>query len=95
MGLIKVSGEEKVILIGHDWGGLVAWRVARSYPNLIRNLIVIDALHDSVMGKHIRQNPMQLLKSWYIIFFQVRWIPERLIRLFDWEILIKVLRSSS
>jgi epoxide hydrolase 4 len=95
IGLIKASDEEKVILIGHDWGGIVAWRVARSYPNLIHKLIVINAPNDTIMGNHLMRCPQQLLKSWYMFFFQLRWLPERVVQINNWGILTKVLRGSS
>jgi len=94
-GLIKASGKEKVILVGHDWGGIVAWRVAREYPELLHKLIVLNAPHEIAMSKQPFQHPSQILKSSYIAFFQLRGIPERLFGMFDWEVVKKALVSSS
>ena len=94
-GLIKASGKEKVILIGHDWGGIVAWRVAREYPELLHKLIVLNAPHEMAMSKQLFQHPLQILKSSYIAFFQIRGVPERLFGMFDWKIMKKALVSSS
>ncbi|WP_313468327.1 alpha/beta hydrolase [Carnobacterium sp.] len=94
-GLIKASGKEKVILVGHDWGGIVAWRVARMYPDLLQKLVILNAPHEAAMNRQILQHPMQILKSSYILFFQLRGIPERLFELSDWKIAVKALRHSS
>ncbi|MDZ7836132.1 MAG: alpha/beta hydrolase [Alkalibacterium sp.] len=61
-GLINVSNNEKVNLVGHDWGGIVAWHVARKHPELIRKLVVINAPHDRAMIDHVRGHPAQLFR---------------------------------
>ena len=94
-GLIKASGKEKVILVGHDWGGIVAWRVAREHPDLLHKLIILNAPHEVAMGKQIVQHPLQLLKSSYIGFFQLRGIPEKLFGMANWKACEKALVSSS
>lgn len=94
-GLIKASGKEKAILVGHDWGGIVAWRVARVYPELLQKLVILNAPHEAAMTRQISQHPVQILKSSYILFFQLREIPERLFRLSDWNFAVKVLKNSS
>lgn len=94
-GLIKASGKEKVYLVGHDWGGIVAWRVAREYPDLLHKLIILNAPHEQAMAKQILQHPLQILKSSYIGFFQLRGVPERLFSVSDWEPAIKALKATS
>lgn len=94
-GLIKVSGKEKVILVGHDWGGIVAWRVAREYPELLHKLIILNAPHELAMSKQLLQHPLQILKSSYIAFFQLRGIPEKIFSMSNWKAVEKALVSSS
>ena len=72
VGLIKQTGKEKVFLVGHDWGGLVAWKVVKEYPELINKLVILNAPHLSAMSKHVRKHPSQLLKSSYILFLVAR-----------------------
>ena len=94
-GLIKASGKEKVILVGHDWGGIVAWRVAREYPELLHKLIILNAPHEIAMGNQIVRHPLQLVKSSYIAFFQLRGLPERVFGMSNWKVLEKTLVNSS
>ncbi|PIQ21090.1 MAG: alpha/beta hydrolase [Cytophagales bacterium CG18_big_fil_WC_8_21_14_2_50_42_9] len=74
--LIKQLTAEKIILVGHDWGGAVAWTMAREYPGLIEKLIILNMPHLQVFTEHLRKNPKQLLKSWYAGFFQIPLLPE-------------------
>ena len=43
--VIRALGEEQVTVVGHDWGGVVAWNVAFSRPELVRNLVILDLPH--------------------------------------------------
>ena len=94
-GLIKASGKEKVVLVGHDWGGIVAWRVAREYPELLRKLIILNAPHELAMSNKLLTHPLQILKSSYIAFFQLRGIPEKTFSMSNWKAIEKALVSSS
>ncbi|PRY82278.1 alpha/beta fold hydrolase [Alkalibacterium olivapovliticus] len=80
VGLIKATKQEKVYLVGHDWGGIVAWRVARAYPELLKKLVILNAPHSGALRHHIKKHPTQLLKSSYILFFQLPSIPEKLLK---------------
>ncbi len=81
MGLIRAFGEEKAIIIGHDWGGGVAWAFASHYPQATERLVVMNCPHPGPLQKHLRSNLRQLRRSWYIFFFQIPWLPEWGIRL--------------
>ena len=95
IGLIDAAGQKRVFLVGHDWGAAVAWWMAAKYPDRISKLVVINVPHWVVMQKFIRHSFAQLRKSWYILFFQIPWLPERLARLQQWNSLSKIMRSSS
>lgn len=94
-GLIKASGKEKVILVGHDWGGIVAWRVAREYPELLNKLMILNAPHELAMSNQLLTHPLQILKSSYIAFFQFRGLPEKIFGMSNWKVVEKALVSSS
>lgn len=66
----------RVHLVGHDWGGAIAYEVAAYYPDRVRTLSIVNAPHPEVMARRVWQ-PRQLLRSWYMLFFQLPWIPER------------------
>jgi len=78
-----------VVLVGHDWGGVVAWLVAAARPDLVRRLVVLNAPHPDGFRRALRTSS-QLLKSWYAIFFQLPWLPERAISAFDFALLTRV-----
>ena len=94
-GLIRASGKEKVFLVGHDWGGIVAWRVAREYPELLYKLIILNAPHEAAMKEQILHHPFQLFRSSYIAFFQMRGLPEKLFSVSNWAPAAKALQNTS
>ena len=67
-----------VHLVGHDWGSVVAWRVAAERPELVRTLTAVSVPHP---GAFLRSEltPRQALLSWYLLAFQVPRLPERLL----------------
>jgi epoxide hydrolase 4 len=81
MGLIRAFGEEKAVIVGHDWGGGIAWAFAADYPQATEKLIVLNCPHPAALQKHLRTNRRQLRRSWYMFFFQIPWLPELGIRL--------------
>ena len=78
VGLIKNLGQESAIIVGHDWGGALAWVFAMRYPEMTQRLIVLNAPHPWALQRELR-TPKQLKKSWYIFFFQLPWLPEALL----------------
>ena len=74
-GLIEGLGQQKAIIVGHDWGGVLAWTFAMSYPMMTECLIVMNAPHPAAMMRELR-TLKQLRKSWYVFFFQIPWLPE-------------------
>lgn len=74
-GVIQGLGYERCVLVGHDWGGAIAWNVAYTYPEFIDRLIVMNFPHPAKFKEGLL-TPQQLLRSWYIFFFQLPWLPE-------------------
>ncbi len=77
--LIRSYEREQAVVVGHDWGGVVAWRLAMDYPDMVEKLVVLNAPHPATYLREIRENPAQQQKSWYVGFFQIPWLPELLI----------------
>jgi pimeloyl-ACP methyl ester carboxylesterase len=73
--LIEASGATEVVLIGHDWGALIAWYYAMFGRLPISRLIIMNVPHPALAEKGLR-TMRQLAKSWYIFFFQLPKIPE-------------------
>src|SRR5438093_7218858 len=78
-GLIRGLGQDQAIIVGHDWGGGLAWQFAIHYPYMTSRLIVMNAPHLYAMLREFR-TLKQLRKSWYIFFFQIPWLPEAIAR---------------
>ena len=78
LAVIAQCGKEAAVLIGHDWGALVAWSVAAFHPEKVERLVILNVPHPAVMPRFFFTRPGQLLRSWYMFFFQVPWLPERL-----------------
>lgn len=79
VGLIDAAGHEQAYLVGHDWGGAVAWWTAMHYPQRLKKLAILNAPHPSVMRRYIQRSLGQRLKSWYFLFFQLPGLPESLL----------------
>ncbi len=71
-------GREKIFLAGYDWGAGVAWNAAMRYPGRIEKLAVLNVPHPAVMLRFLETNPRQMLRSWYMLFFQIPRLPELL-----------------
>lgn len=78
--LMDMFEREKAILVGHDWGGGVAWEIALRYPERLEKLVILNAPHPDVMTRFLFSSLEQLRRSWYIFFFQIPFLPEWLLR---------------
>lgn len=77
-GLIRQLGYERAIIVGHDWGGALAWSFAMQYPGMTERLVVMNAPHPGAFLREMR-TLKQLRKSWYMFVFQLPWLPEYLL----------------
>ena len=84
-GVIKGNGYEKSILVGHDWGGMLAWHFAYAYPQMVEKLIVLNLPHPAKFTQGLRTNFRQMLRSWYILLFQLPFLPEFLCKVNDYR----------
>jgi len=93
-GLIEYFGYEKVYLAGHDWGAGVAWSTAISSPAQIEKLAILNVPHPQVLLETIRKSPRQMLRSWYIAFFQIPGLADWLMSINHFAGATKLLRAS-
>lgn len=77
--LIYSFNASKAHVIGHDWGGGIAWTLAQRFPQCIDKLIVLNCPLPQVLLKNFFTNFRQLKKSWYMFFFQLPALPEKYI----------------
>lgn len=77
VALIDQIGQP-VHLVGHDWGSAVAWAVAAHHPESLRTLTAVSVPHPGAFAKSMVSSP-QLLKSYYMLLFQLPVLPERML----------------
>ncbi|MBT8372963.1 MAG: alpha/beta hydrolase, partial [Deltaproteobacteria bacterium] len=68
--LAEHLGHKKMILVGHDWGGAVAWSVAMRHPDWVDKLIIINAPHPAVFARELLKNPAQQKASQYMLMLR-------------------------
>jgi epoxide hydrolase 4 len=74
--IIKALGYEKAYIVGHDWGGGIAWHFAALYHEMTEKLIVLNCPPPVVLFNKIFSSWKQFKMSWYIFFFQLPFVPE-------------------
>jgi pimeloyl-ACP methyl ester carboxylesterase len=80
-GLIRALGERDAVVVGHDWGGIIAWTLSALHPRLVRALVVVDAPHPLAFRHAFFGRPRsQGWASRYMLGFQVPFRPERSLR---------------
>lgn len=78
-GLVRALGRDQAVIVGHDWGGGVAWAAAFRQSAVVERLVVLNCPHPAVLARDLFRNPRQLARSWYMFFFQIPFLPERLL----------------
>lgn len=89
-GLVRALGRRRAFVVGHDWGGAVAWVFAQEHGDMLVRLAVLNCPHPLQMQEGLR-TPRQLAKSWYMFFFQLPMVPELSVAARDYEIVRKTL----
>jgi len=70
VAVIKAVGQPKAIVVGHDWGGVVAWQVAMNVPQVVDRLIILNLPHPRGLSRELAHNPEQQKNSAYARHFQ-------------------------
>ena len=89
LALVEESGQQRVHLVGHDWGGAVAWAFAERHPERLHSLTVVSTPHPRAMAWALRHGD-QALRSGYMLAFQLPVLPEAVLG----HLLPQVLRGS-
>jgi pimeloyl-ACP methyl ester carboxylesterase len=78
LALLDAAGLESAHVVGHDWGGMVAWALAAWHPDRVRTVTVLSVPHPTAMLKAMVTSD-QALRSYYMFVFQLPFLPERLL----------------
>ena len=78
LNVVKHFKQDQAVLVGHDWGGYVAWTCAMMYPQMVERLIILNAPHPACLGRELSQNKEQQKNSQYARDFQKKDAAEKL-----------------
>ncbi|WP_323190274.1 alpha/beta hydrolase [Halostella sp. PRR32] len=92
-GLIDALADGAGHVIGHDWGGNVAWETAARHPETVESLVVMNAPHPGPLLRELKR-PEQARRMWYTLLFQLPWLPERLFRADDFALVGRMFREA-
>jgi pimeloyl-ACP methyl ester carboxylesterase len=76
-GLLDALGHRRVTVVGHDWGGALAWSYAALRPERVAKLVIMNSPHPTLFMQRYLWRLAQLRKSWYMFFFILPSLPER------------------
>ncbi len=76
--LIDASGARETMLLAHDWGAIIAWYFAMRKLRPLSRLVIMNVPHPAPLARELRRM-RQLRRSWYAVFFQLPWLPDRLL----------------
>jgi len=94
LGLIDALGETRAMIVGHDWGGVVAWSFAAFNPDHTEKLVILNAPHPNAYTSRAKLSLRQLQKSWYVFFFQTPDVPEKVLSRNDYSFLKNMVKLS-
>ncbi len=95
LGLIDAAGRPRAHVVGHDWGAMLAWRLAARHPDRVERLGILNCPHPRVMARNVTRSPAQTARSWYGFFFQIPFAPERVLSARSHWMLRHALRRTS
>jgi pimeloyl-ACP methyl ester carboxylesterase len=95
VAIVRALGRERAQVVGHDWGGAVTWYLAARHGDVFERAVILDAPHPVTFVEHLRRHPSQMLRSWYMAFFQLPWLPEAVLRAGRFDRLARALVATS
>lgn len=93
--LIHSFGQQRAVVVGHDWGGAIAWAIALAHPEVVAKLVILNAPHPRIFLQHLLTNLRQMQRSWYILAFQAPRLPEAIMRLNNYQVIEFAFRGNA
>jgi pimeloyl-ACP methyl ester carboxylesterase len=91
--LLKDCDEEKCHLVGHDWGALTCYLIANQRPDLLWSLTALSIPYNVNLQRVIFHCPRYIVNSWYITFFQLKWIADWWVKRNNWKFIDMLYRT--
>lgn len=95
IALADAEGHQSFRLVGHDWGGIVAWWTAAWFPRRVAQLAVLNAPHPAAFWRYASRSPTQFVRSWYVGLFQLPWLPEAILSFNNFQMLFNAMCQAS
>jgi pimeloyl-ACP methyl ester carboxylesterase len=92
LGLVRHFGAREAAIVGHDWGAGVAWAVAQRHPEYVWKLAALQVPPMAAWRKNLTLK--QALRSWYMLFFQIPWLPETLMSAGDFAAIERAFKTT-
>ncbi|KAB0682080.1 alpha/beta fold hydrolase [Aureimonas leprariae] len=95
IALADSYGAERLHLVGHDWGAVIGWWVAARYPDRLHRVVLMNGPHPDIWTPQALRHPTQALRSTYVAFFQLPFVPEATLGGFDFKGLRTMMTASA
>lgn len=89
--LIRMTGSPRAHVVGHDWGGIIAWTLAGHFPDVVDQLVILNAPHLDIYARQLWRTT-QAARSAYVPFFALPWLPELTLRAAGFRLLRSTIR---
>lgn len=87
LALVSHYDRENTWVIGHDWGAAAAYVTAVQGSDRLNGITAMSVPPMRSLTANLPSNPSQLLRSWYMLFFQLPWLPQKVLRMNDYALL--------
>jgi epoxide hydrolase 4 len=89
--IIRDTGHPTATVVGHDWGGVIAWAAAAAHPELVRRLVILNAPHPRIFRQRLFRTS-QALRSWYLLPAQLPIVAEAILSANDFWLIRTMFR---
>ncbi len=95
VALADSFGAQRFDLVAHDWGAVISWWVAAKHSGRLRRVVLMDGPHPDVWAAQGLKHPTQAVRSTYVAFYQLPWLPEAALSAWDFAALRKFVETTA